>query len=174
MKRNCKNCFEEFVNENPNAHNVKFCSVNCRKLFEKYHAPYRQKDYIDRKNHERLNKYAPGKFQCPMCQGWYKALLHHVWQQHDMRAPEYKKHYGYNNNHTFISPGLKEIKREHVFNNGTVENLRKGKANRYVPGDKKAGRYERRPETLLVLKKQFKTYGKTKVGADSPTRETAS
>lgn len=149
--KNCKKCHKNFTPK-PQAHNVKFCSVACREKHYDETMVCRQKEYVDARNHEKWNKFAPGKFQCPFCSGWYRALLHHVWQRHDMSESEYKKRFGYNHSTTFITQELKEIKREKVFENGTVKNLTKGAKTRYVKGDKRAGRYERRPETLKVLK----------------------
>lgn len=51
-----------------------------------------------------------------------------------------------------IPPRLKRIKREHVFENQTVKNLENGAHMRYVPGDTRAGNYERSPETMERLK----------------------
>ena len=159
--RTCKQCKKEFVNENFNARNVKYCSITCRNACYKLTMPSQQKEARDAYNHAKWNKYAKGKFQCPFCKGWYNALLYHVRQRHDMSASEYKKRFGLNRSHSIITPSLKERKREAVFENGTVENLKKGAHMRFVKGDTQAGRYERREETLQILKKnRFKIHDK--------------
>lgn len=151
--RTCKNCLKEFVNEKPNAHNVKFCSKECR---EELYDITKTRSY-NAYNHAKYNNFEVGKFKCPFCEGWYKALLHHVWQRHDLSASDYKERFGLNNSTTLITPALKERKREAVFENGTVENLKKGTPTRFVKGDTRPGmKYKRREETLIMLRKRFK------------------
>ena len=78
-----------------------------------------------------------------------------TWQRHDMSASEYKERFGLNRSHAIITPALKERKREAVFENGTVENLKKGENTRFVKGDTRPSmKYERREETLTMLRKR--------------------
>lgn len=153
--KTCKQCLKEFTPENFNARNVKFCSVACREEKYKLTMPSRSKEARDAYNHAKWNKYAKGKFQCPFCKGWYNALLYHVRQRHDMSASDYKARFGLNRSHSIITESIKEKKREAVFENGTVENLKKGAHMRFVKGDTRPGmKYERREETLIMLRKR--------------------
>ena len=155
MKK-CRLCKSPIIRTSPRANNVAYCSTQCRNKHYKATKPYLSKEAIDARNHAKWNKYARGKIQCLICDGWYRAPLHHAWQRHRINEFDYKEHFGLDRKKGLLTPRLKEIKRAWVFANGTVENLKKGKPFRFVPGDTHAGRYERRPQTLARLKKQFK------------------
>lgn len=112
-----------------------------------------------RANRAKYNKPAPGKYPCPMCEGHYKALMRHVRQRHGMMAAEFKEEYGYMRNRSFIQPEEVEQKRETLEENPHIikENLLKaGQKSRFKPGDPRAGDYERRPEHIKLLRKNWK------------------
>jgi hypothetical protein len=74
---------------------------------------------------------------------------------HELSEAAYKKMAGLDHKKGLIPEDLKELKAEHVRENGTIGNLKNGAVNWFVPGDKRAGRYKRSPQTVARLKKQF-------------------
>ncbi len=59
----------------------------------------------------------------------------HAYQRHRITAHEYKEHFEIPFGKGLLPTYLKEIKRDHVFKNGTVNNLPKGKAKRFKKGE---------------------------------------
>jgi hypothetical protein len=77
----------------------------------------------------------------------------HVWQIHGYEsARDYRKEFGYDVKKGQLESNLHKLKASQVFENGTVKNLKIGKKYWFKPGDKKAGRYIRSPETMTRLK----------------------
>lgn len=152
--KQCKRCGHTIVRSSPQARNVVFCSVQCRNKHYAQTMPSRQKEYQrERKNAiEQRDRKKRGKLQCLICGLWYKAPLHHAWQIHGVDEAAYKKHFGLDHKKGLITARLKEIKKAHVFANETVNNLKAGKPFRFVPGDTRAGRYERSAQTLSKLR----------------------
>lgn len=153
MKK-CLYCQADMPRTSPRANNKKYCDTTCRT--EHYRETGKLKLASDKVNHRRYNQYEHGKEQCVICKGWYWAVCHHAWSRHGLSHVEYKQLIGADVSKGRIPPDLKERKRQHVFENGTVENLKKGKHRRYRKGDPLVGRYVRSPETLMRLKQQFK------------------
>lgn len=154
MKKKCLNCNREFEKSTPRANNVKFCSVLCRD--QMYAATGKRADAQRRHNDKKHSKPFGDARQCIVCGLWYNAVCHHAWQKHELSEAEYKRMAGLDHKKGLIPEGLKFIKAEQVFENGTVANLTRGRKQQFVRGDPRAGRYERSPETLERLKKQFK------------------
>jgi hypothetical protein len=123
MKK-CLYCNAEIKSDSPKANNKKYCDPLCRT--EHYRATGKLKLAADKSNHKRWNQYEPGKEQCVICKGWYWAVCHHAWSRHDLSHAEYKQLIGADIGKGRIPPALKELKRKQVFENGTVENLKKG------------------------------------------------
>ena len=69
---------------------------------------------------------------------------------------DYKLEFGLDQGRGILPDDLKEIKKNHVFENGTVKNLKKGKKFWFKKGDKSLGRYERSKQTLDKLKNLYK------------------
>lgn len=69
---------------------------------------------------------------------------------------DYKSEFGLDQGKGILPDDLKEIKKNHVFENGTVKNLEKGKETRFKKGDENIGRYERSKQTLDRLKNLYK------------------
>lgn len=114
MKR-CKNCGKKIINENPKAHNLVYCDKNCANEWRRKNpSPSHTKEAVDKRNHEKYNKKADGKFQCPYCGGWYWALLRHVWQIHDVNEKEFKLEFGLKASSSFIQERERQIKRESI------------------------------------------------------------
>ncbi len=145
-------CTNVILRESPRANNKKFCSPECRDLHYKTVNAARIKAHYDRNNAKKFNQYEEGKEKCVLCEGWYWAVCHHAVQKHGVSEHEYKRMIGADVSKGRLPERTKRIKRAHVFENGTVENLKKGAHKRYVKGDARAGNYVRSPETIKRLK----------------------
>lgn len=139
----------------PRANNKKFCTVECRKAYTLEHpstAPSQTKEARDAYNRNRWNGKAEGKTKCEDCGGWYYGIAYHTTQRHGITAEDYKAMHGLNRGLGLLPQAVKERKARATRSNGTMENLKAGAHTRYKPGDTRAGRYERRPQTLAMLR----------------------
>jgi hypothetical protein len=128
-----------------------FCSTQCR---TKYHNKKHYKDQLAWMAKKRAEK-KPGKIQCVICGGWYVQICSHTVQKHGLTGREYRRLIGKDVKKGFIPEWFRQIKSQQNYNNfDTIKhNLIKGSKNWYKPGDKRAGKYERSPETMDRLKK---------------------
>lgn len=142
----CRQCGNEIIKSNPKANNVVYCSVECRLLWQKENpTASHTKEAMDRYNHNRCNKYAPGKYKCPFCEGWYKALMRHVRQRHDMSAKEFKEHFAIRKKQSFIQDDEKDIKRESIKEHDIIPLLlENGRKTRIKKGQKIFGKRSRK------------------------------
>lgn len=147
--RDCKHCHFPYA---PSSAAQKFCSLEHRDLYYKKTGYYTEKQLAFH-NRKRTKPFA-GATQCIICKLYFRAVCHHAWQKHELSEAEYKKMAGVDHKKGIIPTELKALKRDQVFENGTVENLKKGAKRRYVKGDTRAGRYERSPETQARLRLQ--------------------
>ena len=138
-KKDCFHCGKEYLSQ---SNNSKFCSKWCRnkkRILSGYNRLYLQR-YSDKKR-----KHVKDGFECPLCGLYYKALLTHVWQRHDMSAKEFKEEFIFAYKKSFILNDNKEAKRIGALK--TVDNnlLEGGKATRYKKNDPrtKINTYER-------------------------------
>jgi hypothetical protein len=95
---------------------------------------------------------SPNKIQCQICGLWYRQVGTHIVQVHKMLAIDYRKEYGFDVKRGQLPDDLRRLKDEYVFENGTVDNLKKGKKYWFKKGDHQAGRYQRSLQTLERLK----------------------
>jgi hypothetical protein len=96
-----------------------------------------------------------GKIRCEVCKQFYKQVGSHVVQTHAFKtAREYRKKYGFDVKRGQLPKDYRKLKAYHVFNNGTVENLKAGKKYWFKKGDKI--NYERSPQTIARLKHLIK------------------
>lgn len=156
--RDCTYCKFPFV---PLGASTKFCSLEHRDAFYKETKVY-ARNQRNFNNRRRVKPIAGGR-KCAVCGLWFLAVCHHAWQVHGIHHVEYKQMEGLDISKGLIPKELKEIKKEHVFENGTVDNLKKGAKRRYVKGDKRAGNYERSKETMERLKNLPKLTKRAKV-----------
>lgn len=77
------------------------------------------------------------KSQCLICGAWVKAPAMHAYQKHRVTAYEYKEAFDLPFGKGLLPTSLKEIKRDHVFDNHTVDNLKKGKGMRFHKGEER-------------------------------------
>lgn len=145
MKK-CKRCGQEIVKNNPKSNNVVFCSASCRVSFYQEHpSPSHTKEARDLRNHEKYNKFVEGKYKCPVCGGWYFALLRHTWQRHGITEKEFKDNYGIRHKQSFIQDDEKEIKRESIKQHEIIPLLLKnGAKTRIKKGQKILGKRNRK------------------------------
>ncbi len=94
-----------------------------------------------------------GKIKCLVCGKYFRRPLSHVWQKHEMSAREYKSEYGLDLKKGIVTEDYREVMRQHVFENGTVNNLKKGDIYRFKKGH--SINYKRSAETIERLKVHF-------------------
>ena len=90
---------------------------------------------------------------CLECKKYFTRPLSHVVQVHAMTSQEYRKKHGLDNRRGIASEQHKEVMRTHVFDNGTVNNLKKGKQHRFKKGN--SHNYQRSEQTITRLKHNF-------------------
>lgn len=150
QNKECRYCGTEFFS---NSNNHFFCSPKC--VGKNRWAL--NKDKFTASNRERVGKYEPGKIQCLICERWYKQVGSHIFLSHEMTAREYRREYGFDLRRGQLSPELRQLKSEKVFENGTVLNLEKGATYRFKKGHKR--NYKRSLQTLERLSRQGKEFG---------------
>jgi len=120
----CKRCGAPFIAHSPAR---RYCSTECQKLH--YKETGRAKDSWTRANQKVQQKnwdtYSDEKQKCLICGAWVKAPAMHAYQAHGVTAHEYKEAFNIPYGVGLLPEELKKIKRDHVFDNGTVENLTK-------------------------------------------------
>ena len=95
------------------------------------------------------------KIKCLECNKSFIRPLSHVWQVHGLSARDYKKLHGLDVKKGIATEEYKDRMRAHVFENGTVENLKQGAQYRFHKGDKTLGKYKRSEQTEERLKKHW-------------------
>ena len=130
-----------------------FCSKSCR-LKSNYNKHYKKQVKWRRERDDKAASIpSKDKIQCCICGRWYKQVGSHVFLRHKMLARDYRKQYGFDLKKGQLPDWLKKIKHDHVFKNGTVENLKSGKDNQFKKGQHGLGVYERSSQTLDRLNK---------------------
>lgn len=126
----CKVCGAKITNKRSRT----YCSAKCRnKVYNERYYDLRQDQA-----RERRGRKAEGKFQCLICGKWYYQVCSHVWLTHGVGEEDYKKMFDLPLSKGILPVEIKRIKAEHVFENGTIENLKKGVKKRYRKGDPRA------------------------------------
>lgn len=148
--RTCALCSKQFTSSSPYANNVRFCSVSCRLEKAKMDHPYRSRDW-QRARADAKNKPASNKKQCLVCGKWYRQVSTHIVQRHELTAREYKEKYGLDVKRGILPADIIEIKAEKTRNNGTIENLKKGKKFWFKKGQPGVGVYKRSAQTMKRL-----------------------
>lgn len=98
---------------------------------------------------------------CEICNKSFRQLGNHIYQNHNMSAREYKIQFGLDLKKSLLPDDLYLLKKEQVFENKTVNNLKKGNVNWFESGDKTVGKYKRSQQSLERLKKHGYLLGKT-------------
>lgn len=156
QKRGCLHCGGVVDRTNPRANNKKYCSQLCRNkaLYIRKGGAIVQREYLNKRNGAHIP--SKNKIQCEICGLWYRQVGSHVWNIHGMEAREYRYMYGFDVKRGQLPPDLREHKAQQVFENGTVDNLKKGAKYRFKKGQKGVGVYERSAQTITRLKQSKK------------------
>lgn len=152
----CSYCKKEYVR---NSNSQKFCSKLCANK-----SVYWEKGGRERQIAERDGKAMEknGKIQCQVCKKWYRQVGSHIVQVHGITAREYREAYGFDVKRGQLPEDLRGLKARQVFENGTVENLKKGAEHRFnVIG--KIPKYKRSEQTMERLSRLGKKYGKRNI-----------
>lgn len=144
----CLICKKEIIKKNNKCNNQKYCSIKCRYI--KY------RDRVNEWQRNRLGQKADNQIQCLICGKWYRQVGTHIIQIHKITAREYREEYGFDVKRGQLPEDLRELKKKQVFENGTVENLKKGKINWFKKGQKGVGIYKRSEQTMERLKNLHK------------------
>jgi len=93
---------------------------------------------------------------CPLCGKAFHRLIAHTRQAHKINAKVFKAAYGLDNKKGICSPESSNLSREAVKENGTINNLKEGAANRFKPGSKGRTRDQVSQETRTRLRERLK------------------
>lgn len=130
-----------------------YCCTKCRnKEYAQRYKKYRSAFQLAR--YDRLHsKPSLGKMQCEICGRWYIQVCSHAYLRHGMTGREYRKFIGKDIKRGYIPEWYREKKHESNQANWDKikSNLEAGKKYWFKPGDPRAGRYERSPETMERL-----------------------
>ena len=85
----------------------------------------------------------PDAIRCLICGKKYIKVCSHVWQRHGMNNREYKKKFGFDRKKGLVAKEYHDRKSKMVFENGTVNNLKKGEGTRFKKGQRGIGKYQR-------------------------------
>lgn len=145
----CKFCQKEYT---PHSNHSKYCSIECR----------HKQEYINRGGAEFQREYLAKRrcetyghkqmIKCQICKKYFRQVGTHIVQAHGITAREYREAYGFDLKRGQLPEDLREIKAEHVFENGTVNNLKAGKKFHFKKGQAGVGVYKRSAETMERLK----------------------
>lgn len=133
-----------------------YCSELCRTKRDTSKYKDQRTDWQRRKRDKEAMIPSPLKVQCLICKKYYVQVCSHVLQVHHLLARDYKITYGLDVKRGRIPTWYKNKKADITYNNGTIDNLKKGKKNWFKKGSKTAGRYERSQETLDKLSQMGK------------------
>lgn len=145
----CAECGKDFTPK-PKAHNIKYCSQLCRNrvYYRNRGGAEAQRDYI----YKRKQADGRDKIQCQICKKWYRQVGSHIVLMHKITAREYREAYGFDVKRGQLPEDYRRLKADQSVECGGVRNLKRGAPYRFVPGDKRAGKYKRSLETLARLK----------------------
>jgi predicted transcriptional regulator len=147
--KKCKNCKKTIK-----ANNKLFCCEACRKEFNAERDRERIRLWQRARNDKKAEKPSPQKVKCLICGKWYKQVGTHIVQVHKMTAREYREEYGFDVKKGQLAGAYKQLKRDQAIENGTVENLKKGKKYWFKKGQEGIGKYKRSDQTMERLRNQ--------------------
>lgn len=113
-----------------------YCSKQCRNKantikYKDYRSIWQREGY-DRKSAVPSDK----KKQCGICGHWYVQVGSHVVLRHGMTAREYREQMNLPLKRGIVPAWYRKMKAQQCKENGTIKNLKKGKANWYKKGDR--------------------------------------
>jgi hypothetical protein len=131
----------------------KFCSKSCRNKFHNKKRRAYQNDWQLKFNQKKLLASGLELIQCQICKKYFRQVGSHIVQKHLYdRARDYREDYGFDVKRGQLPKDLIALKGNHVFNNGTVKNLKVGKKYWFKKGGKGIGLYRRSQQTMDRLK----------------------
>jgi predicted transcriptional regulator len=120
------------------------------------------KEYQRQKRDEIASIPDNNKVKCLICGKYYVQVGSHIVQSHGITAREYREQFKLEVKKGIVPKWYREMKGEQCIENGTVENLKKGKKFRFVKGQKGPGIYKRSEITIARLREQIKNIRKIK------------
>lgn len=129
-RKNCLVCGEPITQKRCRT----YCSEKCRNKY--FNLKYREEHKLWQRN--RRGEYSPDKVMCLICEKWYVQVGSHITQRHGMTAREYREEYELPVKRGIIPLWFKKMKGDQAKENGTVNNLKKGKKFWYRDGDSRA------------------------------------
>lgn len=154
IRKDCKVCGSPLPTKKHRTYCSKRCAnkVHNKTSYIKRDGAVWQRDYLQRR-HANDGKQ---KIQCLLCGKWFRQVGSHVYQVHKMPARDYREMVGFDVKRGQLPDDLRQLKREHVFENKTVKNLKAGKKFWYKPGQAGCGVYRRSAQTMERLHKGTK------------------
>jgi hypothetical protein len=136
----------------------KYCCVACRTKRNNIKYRSRYNEWQNKRLQKKLLASGEALIECAICHKFFRQVGTHIVQKHGYEtARDYRADYGYDLKRGQLPEDYRELKAMHVFNNGTVNNLKHGEPYRFKQGDKKAGKYPRSKQTIARLQKHIKT-----------------
>lgn len=133
-----------------------YCSTKCRNHTNNQNRKVYMTDWHRKQRDAIASKPSKEKIQCLVCGKWYRQVGTHIVQVHKMKAREYRAKYGFDVKRGQLPDDLRQLKKEQVFENGTVNNLKAGKKHRFKKGQSGVGVYKRSAQTMKRLHKGTK------------------
>ena len=133
-----------------------YCSDICRNYATNQRHSKDHTDWQRKQRDAKASRPSKDKIQCLICGKWYRQVGTHIVQVHKMTAREYRKEYGFDVKRGQLPKDLRQLKREQVFENKTVKNLKVGKKFWFKKGQKGVGVYKRSAQTMERLHKGTK------------------
>ena len=101
---------------------------------------------------ELKSKSQEKKVQCLICKRWYILVRFRCCSTARYLLREYREDYELEVKRGIVPKWYRELKGQQALENGTVENLKKGKKYWFKKGQEGLGKYKRSPITLERLK----------------------
>ena len=160
IRKDCKVCHKPL----PTSRHRTYCSKECRTHALNQRHRQQQTEWQRNKRDAEASRPSKDKIQCLICGKWYRQVGTHIVQVHKMTAREYRLMLGFDVKRGQLPDDLRQLKREQVFENETVKNLKAGKKFRFKKGQPGVGVYTRSIQTLERLKTKHKSnnYGTSK------------
>lgn len=152
MKK-CLECGKDIVGRSNSA---KFCSVDCRQLCRGATDKARIASWQQIRQDKAHEEQKLNTIQCLICKRWYRQVGTHITQRHEMTARQYREKFDLEVKRGLLPPDLRELFGRQAKENGTVNNLKKGKKFWFKKGGANVPKYKRSHITMERLKNQFK------------------
>lgn len=115
-----------------------FCSKECRDKFVSPKIKQYRAEYQRNRMQKKAEIPSKDKLKCAICGRWYVQVGTHVRMVHHMTAKEYRIQFDLPIKKGISTTEFRKMKEDHARENGTINNLKKGKINWYSKGDVRA------------------------------------